>query len=117
MSSVPQHPLSLFSTQNTRNLRQQSCLVWSLTDVELVSRVWSAHLWKTPTILSKLIPFIVYGLDNEAQSWADCVDILAHDLLHDSSLACIVQASFWSISIVLYLGIRENDVFLTASVF
>lgn len=55
---------------------------------------------KDSDILGKHIPFIVYGLDDEAQSWADSVDILTHDLLHNGGLACIVQAPALKVSIL-----------------
>lgn len=41
-------------------------------------------------------PLIVYRLDDEAESRANGVDVLAHDLLYDSCLARIVQTTILS---------------------
>ncbi len=39
------------------------------------------------------LPVVVDGLDDEAEGGAHGVDILAHDLLDDGGLACIVEAA------------------------
>ena len=41
---------------------------------------------------SQNIPVVLDRLDDEAERRADAVDVLAHDLLHNSRLSCIVQA-------------------------
>lgn len=45
----------------------------------------------------RCLPVVVDGLDDEAEGGAHGVDILAHDLLDDGGLACIVEpAASWS---------------------
>lgn len=39
------------------------------------------------------LPLVVDSLDDEAQCWTDGVHVLAHDLLDNCSLACIVETS------------------------
>jgi hypothetical protein len=52
------------------------------------------------------LPFIVNRLDIETQSWADCIDILAHDLLDYSSLPSIIESAVnGQQRLVVYCGI------------
>lgn len=53
-------------------------------------------------------PFIVDGLDDEAQRGTDAVDILIHDLLHNRSLSSIVQSPALFISYLLSLRASQK---------
>lgn len=43
---------------------------------------------------SRNIPVVVDGLDDEPECWADCVDVLAHNLLDNSGLARVIKTSW-----------------------
>lgn len=55
-----------------------------------------------------VIPIIIYRLDNEAKRRADAVDVLIHDLLHDSRLARIVQPPAQLLSYGMTISNRRN---------
>ena len=39
------------------------------------------------------LPVVVDGLDDEPECWANCVDVLAHNLLDNSGLPGIIKTS------------------------
>jgi hypothetical protein len=56
----------------------------------------------------RCLPVVVDGLDDEAEGGAHGVDVLAHDLLDDGGLACIVEAAAsWSTPV--YAQVRMNN--------
>lgn len=97
--------------------------VWRCCGDEQIFSLYLVSVQHGPSILYNPfpghIPFIVYCLDDEPQSWADSIDILPHDLLDNGCLACIVQASIMGVSILHPSGntVRIMSVALTASKF
>lgn len=88
--SALRHPL--FTVRwVTRSDRGEQESAW-LTDVEFVSFScqYNSSQWKSQR---HSLPFVINGLDDEAQSWTDCGDIFIHDALHNGSLSSIVKAT------------------------
>lgn len=91
-SSGPRHPLCGHVRFSETSIAVQSDMTAGHTNVELVAvEMLLAHCpWRLGDRGPRQ-PFVVNGLDNEAQRRAHCIDIFAHNLLDNRRLSCIIK--------------------------